>query len=115
MTQRQIETGSVSRAVCSSDMYMQPDNMLGSLIPTCSSPPPFHSEKEEEEERLEGELRELEGRLEAAKEDLSVATMNLRAMIRAFKESRLLPQPGQFAGELSLLLVILSFLSLSRH
>ena len=64
----------------------------------CSSPPPFHSEKEEEE-RLE---EELEGRLEAAKEDLSVATMNLRSMIRAFKESRLLSQPGQFAGELSI-------------
>ena len=43
----------------------------------------------------------MEGRLEAAKEDLSVATMNLRSMIRAFKESRLLSQPGQFAGELS--------------
>ena len=41
---------------------------------------------------------ELETSLVAAKEDLSVATMRLRAMIRAFKESRLLPQPGQFSG-----------------
>ena len=44
---------------------------------------------------------ELEAGLDAAKDDLSVATMNLRAMIRAFKETRLLPQPGQFAGKLT--------------
>ncbi|CAI8057604.1 Protein KIAA0100 [Geodia barretti] len=56
---------------------------------------PMEAGEKEEEERLE---EELEGRLEAAKEDLSVATMNLRSMIRAFKESRLLSQPGQFAG-----------------
>ena len=74
---------------------------------------PLPSDKEEEE-RLEQQLTELEAGLEAAKDDLSVATMNLRAMIRAFKESRLLPQPGQFAGELthSLSLIVDSIITL---
>ena len=43
-------------------------------------------------------MEELKSSLEAAKNDLSEATVKLRAMIRAFKESRLLPQPGQFSG-----------------
>ena len=46
------------------------------------------------------ELVVSESSLEAAKDDLAEATMKLRAMIRAFKESRLLPQPGQFSGVL---------------
>ena len=50
-------------------------------------------------EGLEKELQELETSLAAAKDDLAEAAMNLRAMIRAFKESRLLPRPGQFSGE----------------
>jgi hypothetical protein len=47
---------------------------------------------------VEMELKDLEASLVAAKDELSEATMRLRAMIRAFKESRLLPQPGQFSG-----------------
>ena len=61
--------------------------------------PPLSCSDKVGEERLEQELGELEAGLEAAKEELSVATTSLRAMIRAFKESRLLPQPGQFSSE----------------
>ena len=66
----------------------------------CTCVPCLHlSSDEAGEQRLEQELVELEAGLELAKEELSVATRNLRAMIRAFKESRLLPQPGQFTGK----------------
>ena len=65
----------------------------------CVLPPSLPSSDKAGEERLEQELGELEAGLEAAKEELSVATTSLRAMIRAFKESRLLPQPGQFSSE----------------
>lgn len=100
----------VSRAAWSCTTYIQEIHTF-----SFAAHSPLPSDKEEEE-RLEQQLTELEAGLEAAKDDLSVATMNLRAMIRAFKESRLLPQPGQFAGELthtlSLSLIVDSIITL---
>lgn len=61
----------------------------------------FWSDSAEENE-LKAEMEELRSSLETAKNDLSEATVKLRAMIRAFKESRLLPQPGQFSGVLNI-------------